>query len=134
MIDEAIGKILGMSMAYAASAMGMIVAYVNYRRRIVKADRIMTPAAWAVIGLTLLVTLGGVGLVVQLAAERPAAEAALAQPAPTATAPSTPPQKAPVETGGGRWSWIGIVVPAAVFLLATSVASGLHRHFSRGEH
>ena len=39
MIDEAIGKILGMAMAYGASALGMFVAYVNYRKRIVKADK-----------------------------------------------------------------------------------------------
>ena len=45
MIDEAIGKILGMAMAYAASAAGMLLAYVNYRKRIVKADKVMTPAA-----------------------------------------------------------------------------------------
>ena len=35
MIDEAIGKILGMAMAYVASAAGMFVEYVNYRKRIV---------------------------------------------------------------------------------------------------
>ena len=34
MIDEAIGKILGMAMAYGASALGMFVAYVNYRNEV----------------------------------------------------------------------------------------------------
>ena len=68
MIDEAIGKILGMAMAYVASAMGMFVAYVNYRKRIVKADKIMTPAAWTVIAVTVLATLGGAAIVAQMAA------------------------------------------------------------------
>ena len=49
MIDEAIGKILGMAMAYGASALGMLVAYINYRKRIVRAEKLMSPSAWTVI-------------------------------------------------------------------------------------
>jgi hypothetical protein len=33
MIDEAIGKILGMAMAYGVSSLGLFLAYVNYRKR-----------------------------------------------------------------------------------------------------
>ena len=67
MIDEAIGKILGMAMAYGASALGMFVAYVNYRKRVVKADKIMTPAAWAVILLSVAAVGGAVLIVAQIA-------------------------------------------------------------------
>ena len=38
-VDPAVGKILGMVMAYAVSALGLLLAYYNYRTRIVKADR-----------------------------------------------------------------------------------------------
>ena len=51
MIDDAIGKILGMAMAYFVSSLGLFLAYVNYRRRIVKADKVMTPAAWLAVAL-----------------------------------------------------------------------------------
>ena len=44
-VDPAVGKILGMVMAYAVSALGLLLAYYNYRTRIVKADRIFTPRA-----------------------------------------------------------------------------------------
>jgi len=71
MIDEAIGKILGMAMAYGASALGMFVAYVNYRKRIVKADKVMSPAAWGVIALSVLAVLGAVFVVSQIAAAPP---------------------------------------------------------------
>ena len=51
MIDEALGKILGMAMAYGVSSLGLLLAYYNYRKRIVKAEKIFTPAAKAIIGL-----------------------------------------------------------------------------------
>ena len=136
MIDEAIGKILGMAMAYVASAMGMFVAYVNYRKRIVKAEKIMTPTAWAVIALTVLATLGGAMVVGQLAAERPVEEAAVAEATEVvveAEEEAAPP--AVTETRPrSAWSWIGIIVPAAIFLFATVVTAGLHRHFTTHGH
>ena len=137
MIDEAIGKIIGMAMAYIASAMGMFVAYVNYRKRIVKADKVMTPAAWAVIAITVLALLGGVVLVGQLAAE-PAEETAAAPEAVEAPAPPTPvpaPDEAPTALAErSRWPWLGIVIPLAIFLFATVVTAGLHRHFASHGH
>ncbi len=137
MIDEAIGKILGMAMAYVASAMGMFVAYLNYRKRIVKADKVMTPMAWMVIAVTVLVTIGGALVVGQLAAERAAGEApagvetveAARQPVEKSAATSAEPRPE-----RSRWSWIGIVVPAVIFLFATVVTAGLHRHFSTHGH
>jgi hypothetical protein len=47
---------------------------------------------------------------------------------------------APIETAEQRSpeprqspSWLGIVLPAAIFLFATIVTAALHRHFSRVE-
>lgn len=151
MIDEAVGKILGMAMAYLASAMGLFLAYISYRKRIVKADRLMSGTAWTVVAVTLLSTMGGVLVVGRLAKERSAleqpafvdeaqeTEKALRDPAGTSPQRSgTPgsagiaespegPESAPART---RWSWIGVVVPAAIFLFATGVTAGLHRHFA----
>ena len=129
MIDEAIGKILGMAMAYGVSAVGMFVAYVNYRRRVVKADTVMTPAAWVVIAVSALAVVGAVVVVVQLAT------------VPTSTGGvKAAVEEVPVESPtaarsgearkGGDWPWVGIVIPAGIFLFATLVTAALHRHFT----
>lgn len=134
MIDEAVGKILGMAMAYLASAMGMFLAYVNYRKRTVKADKVMTPTAWAVILVTVLATAGAVLVVSQLAvapAER------VSEPVQAAVAPKAlPPSRTLLEDGAepSRWPWVGILVPGLIFLTATVVTAGLHRHFSTHSH
>ncbi|MFO8058238.1 MAG: hypothetical protein R6V10_13170 [bacterium] len=60
MIEEAIGKVLGMALAYSVSALGLLLAYYNYRKRIMKAERVFTPLAIFII--VLLVALGGAGL------------------------------------------------------------------------
>jgi hypothetical protein len=138
MIDEAIGKILGMAMAYVASAMGMFVAYVNYRKRIVKADRIMTPTAWTVILVTVLATVGGAVIVSKMAAGA-AADAGTAVEEEVAAAPAVPaedltPAEPTVRREQGRWPWVGIVIPAVIFLFATVVTTGLHRHFTTHGH
>ena len=133
MIDEAIGKILGMAMAYVASAAGMFVAYINYRKRIVKADKVMTPAAWTVIAVTVLATLGGAAIVAQMAASA-ATEAVPAAEEVVAAAPQPEETAAPEETTAAsersRWPLVGILIPGAIFLFATVVTTGLHRHFS----
>ena len=135
MIDEAIGKILGMAMAYVASAAGMLVAYINYRKRIVKADKVMTPAAWTVIAVTVLATLCGAAIVGQMAASAAAAaEAAPAAEEVVAAAPQPEDVVAPAETKAdserSRWPLVGILIPGVIFLFATVVTTGLHRHFS----
>ena len=137
MIDEAIGKILGMAMAYGASALGMFVAYVNYRKRIAKADKVMSPVAWAVIALSILAVVVAVFVVLQIAGAPP--EVAVAEevvepapslePEPVTEAPAAEPR----EDRGG-WSLVGIVVPASIFLFATWITAGLHRHFSTHGH
>lgn len=137
MIDEAIGKILGMAMAYGASALGMFVAYVNYRKRIVKADKVMSPAAWGVIALSVLAVLGAVFVVSQIAAAppEPSAVEEMVAPAPVVE-PET--QAAPPAAAVGEprssWTMVGIVVPGIIFLFATWITAALHRHFSTHGH
>lgn len=44
-MDESIGKILGMALAYAVSSLGLLLAYYNYRKRIMKAENAFTGRA-----------------------------------------------------------------------------------------
>jgi hypothetical protein len=137
MIDESIGKILGMAMAYGASVLGMSVAYVNYRKRIVKADKIMTPAAWTVILLSILAVAGAVLAVVQLATAPPGTVAEEAAEAPfPSVEPAVSQHPARGEPGEvrSRWPLVGIVVPGLIFLFATWVTAALHRHFTTRSH
>ena len=134
MIDEAIGKILGMAMAYGASALGMFVAYINYRKRIAKADKVMSPVAWTVIALSILAVVVAVFVVLQIAGAPPEV-AVTEEPAPSLEpeAVTEAPAAEPREDRGG-WSLIGIVVPASIFLFATWITAGLHRHFTTHGH
>lgn len=133
MINESIGKILGMAMAYGVSALGLFLAYVNYRKRIVKADKVMTPAAWGVVAIILLVVVGGVLVVAQLA-QPPAAAATAAAAAPAA--PHAPPVSAEVEAKAREAvsPVLGVVLPAAIFLFATWITVALYKHFSKPGH
>ena len=135
MISEAMGKILGMAMAYGVSSLGLFLAYVNYRRRIVKADKVMTSAAWGVLAAVALAIAGGVAVVWHLAEPPSAAvvkEAAAPAPAEPITSTSAP---APASSGDrDRWPLIGIVIPAIIFLTATWVTAGLYRHFTQHGH
>lgn len=126
MIDEAIGKILGMAMAYAVSGLGLFLAYVNYRRRTLRAARVMTPAAWTVLALVVLVIIGGVAVVGKLAQPAPAAVEELAEATvPTqTTAPAADDDRA-------RWPLIGLILPAAIFVTATWITGRLYLHFTR---
>ena len=143
MIDEAMGKILGMAMAYGVSVLGMFLAYVNYRKRIVKAERVMTTTAWAVVAVAVLAVAGGVLVVSRLAGaavETAVGPIELEQPEQAeideevdedATAPpGSSLADAQPARAKRQWSWIGIIVPAAIFLVATVVTAALHRHFS----
>ncbi len=106
-VDPAVGKILGMVMAYAVSALGLLLAYYNYRKRIVKADRIFTPRALAI--LWIVGTLSVVGLVLAAAAvsagNRPEGQSIL-------------------------YDLPGIVAPGLVFLLSFWVTWALFKKFS----
>lgn len=107
-VDPAVGKIVGMLMAYGVSALGLLLAYVNYRKRIVKADRVFTPAAWAVFGLVC----GAAVLVFVLVA------AAM-------SAPDQPRGQAILGQLGG------ILVPGVVFAASFWLTWKLYRRFSR---
>lgn len=136
MIDESIGKILGMAMAYGASALGMFVAYINYRKRIVKADKVISATAWLVIALSVLVVLGAVFIVMQIAGE-PSAEPApeIAEIVEPVREPATPvPTAREMDESRSRWPLVGIVVPGLIFLFATWITAGLHRHFTSHGH
>ena len=65
-VDPAIGKILGMVMAYAVSALGLLLAYYNYRKRIVKADRVFTPRAIAVLWVVGLLAVATIAVLIAL--------------------------------------------------------------------
>lgn len=140
MIDEAIGKILGMAMAYGVSALGLFLAYVNYRKRIVRADRVMSPAAWGVVVVIVAVVAGGVLVVSQLAQGSAAAEAAAAGVAATPPPPPAAPTEAATRAAAAahannaRWPLTGMVVPVVIFLFATWVTAALYNHFSRSGH
>lgn len=139
MIDEAVGKILGMAMAYGVSALGLFLAYVNYRKRKLGADKVMTPAAWGVVAAIVVAVAGGVVIVAQLA--RPPASVepeTVAQVTPVPEPPAAPETAAPTATGAerthepeARWPLTGILLPGAIFLFATWITVALYRHFSR---
>lgn len=129
MIDEAVGKILGMAMAYGVSALGLFLAYANYRRRTLGADRVMTPRAWSVLGAVSVLLAAGVLVVVRLA------EPAPVQVSETVMAPAPPPAAAaPAEPAAerARWPLVGMLLPAAIFLFATWVTVAIYRRFTRG--
>ena len=143
MISEAMGKILGMAMAYGVSALGLLLAYYNYRKRVVKAERIMSGTAWLVILAVFIAIALGTWTVFRLT-ERTAAQAALEEPsvadgapleevvpAPEPSRQAARPQR---RTTADRWPWIGVLVPALIFLFATWVTAALHRHFSDHGH
>lgn len=139
-MNEAMGKILGMAMAYGVSSLGLLLAYVNYRKRIVKAERVMSPQAWGVIAASVVAVALGAGVVASLAAR---AETTDAKPAPieaeagsaaavqqTGEAPPPPTS----DPSRDRWPLVGIVVPGTIFLLATWITGALHRRFSASGH
>jgi xanthine/uracil permease len=107
-INPAAGKILGMLMAYAVSSLGLLLAYYNYRKRILKAERIFSPVATAVI--IGVITLAVVGAVLTAAVASSDAE--------------------------GLWpaitsNLIGLALPAFIVLVSVLLTWMLFRHFSR---
>ncbi|MBW3564820.1 MAG: hypothetical protein KY459_08850 [Acidobacteria bacterium] len=139
MISEAIGKILGMAMAYAVSALGLLLAYYNYRKRVVKAERVMSGTAWVVVAIVFLAIGAGAWTIMQIAGAE--AEAVIEQAEPhvvddapiaeeTVPAPEPSPDRAALPVRTERWPWIGIVIPASIFLVATWLTAALHHHFS----
>jgi hypothetical protein len=133
MISEAMGKILGMVLAYGVSALGLLLAYVNYRKRVVKADRVMTGTAWMVVAIVVLAVVLGFFAVSGLTERR------AATPAPADVGEATvaetlsedvpaPPAERP------RWSWLGLLLPAIIFGFATWMTVALFRRFTTHGH
>ena len=107
-VNPAVGKILGMVMAYAVSALGLLLAYYNYRKRVVKAEHVFTPRAQAVlwtIGLLLVAAIVVGAAALNRAAGETSAQAVLRQ--------------AP-----------GILVPGVVFAVSFWITWALYRRFS----
>ena len=107
-MSPAAGKILGMIMAYAVSSLGLLLAYINYRKRIVRAETIFTPRAKAVI--IGVVSVAVVGAVLTAAAA----------------------------SGDGQGLWrvilanpLGIVLPALIVLVSVVLTWLLFRHFAK---
>ncbi len=57
---EATGKIMGMLMAYAVSSLGLLLAYINYRKRVIRAERVFTLRAKIICGAVITLAVGGV--------------------------------------------------------------------------
>jgi len=139
-LNEAVGKILGMALAYGVSSLGLLLAYVNYRKRIVKADKVMSSQAWVVMGASVLAIAVGAGVVASLAARVDTAGAAqLASSEPEIQLERRQVQRMATPepasaTPRSRWPLIGIAVPGAIFLLATWITTALHRRFSVRSH
>jgi hypothetical protein len=103
-MSPAAGKILGMVMAYGVSSLGLLLAYINYRKRTLKADTVFTPRAKAVIA--------GVGGVAVVATVLTAAAASGRDGTPA--------------------SWpLGIALPAAIVIVSVLLTWMLYRHFSK---
>ena len=131
MISEAMGKILGMVLAYGVSALGLLLAYVNYRKRVVKAERVMTGTAWVVVGIIGLAVVLGFFAVVALTEQR----AATPEPADVgeATVAETLTEDAPVPAAPAdrpQFSWLGLILPALIFAFATWMTVALFRRFT----
>jgi ABC-type polysaccharide transport system permease subunit len=106
-ISPAAGKILGMLMAYAVSSLGLLLAYYNYRKRIIKAEKIFSATAKAVIIGVVSVAVVGAML--------------------TAVA----------ATAGGAGLWravqdnaLGLLLPLIIVLVSVMLTWILYRHFS----
>jgi len=119
---EALGKLMGMVLAYAISSLGLLFAYVNYRRRIVKAEKVFTPLAAVLTGGIGAVVLGAIVLLL-VAMGRMPAESGQAM---------TIGNVQQVATTG--FSLTGLLVPAAIFLLSFILTWLLYRHFAGRHH
>jgi len=107
-ISPAAGKILGMLMAYAVSSLGLILAYYNYRKRVIKADQIFSPLARRIMGLaSVLLILGLIFVAAALSGDGETGWAAI------------------------RANLPGILFPVAVFAISFWMTWLLYRRFAK---
>ena len=128
-MTESLGKIIGMALAYAISSLGLLLAYYNYRKRIIKADTIFTPAAWAIMVGVGVAVLAATLLVVKLQAVAAAAPKAAAAEAPLRQLMTEHP---PIGIVGSPA--LGTIVPGAIFLFSVWMTWALYAHFARKMH
>jgi len=107
-ISPAFGKILGMLMAYIVSALGLLLAYYNYRKRIIKAEQVFSPVAKGVItGVVCLMVVGSVVIATVASSDASSWVQAFRQHLP------------------------GLVLPAFIVLVSVWLTWLLYRHFAR---
>lgn len=107
-MSPAAGKILGMLMAYAVSSLGLLLAYINYRKRVVGADTLFSRRAKIII--TAVVSIAVIGAVL------------------TAAAASS--------DAGGLWAAVaenpvGVALPVLIVLISVILTWLLYHHFAR---
>jgi hypothetical protein len=107
-MSPAAGKILGMIMAYAVSSLGLLLAYINYRKRILKAEQIFTPRAKAVIiGVVSVAVVGAVLTAVAASSDAEGLMGAIA---------ANP---------------LGLLLPTLIVLVSVALTWLLFRHFAK---
>ena len=151
MISESMGKILGMAMAYGVSSLGLLLAYYNYRKRIIKAERIFTPVAWTIMAGIVGIVVLAVVFMVMLAQKTPVKDSISAQETEIVSTTESeeldtaavreaveiqPVEGEPaitreIESRQGEFSILGVIIPAAIFLVSLWITFALYRHFSR---
>jgi hypothetical protein len=108
-MSAAAGKILGMIMAYAVSSLGLLLAYINYRKRILKAENLFSARAKAVIVGVITVAVVGAVLTAAVASS---------------------------DAPGGLWGAIaanplGLLLPILIVLVSVVLTWLLYRHFAK---
>lgn len=121
MDNEALGKILGMAMAYGVSFIGLVLAYYNYRKRIAKAEGIFTGTALAVFVPSALLVAGVLVFTVWFALNLPEEGTKVLMSAKLPAIQSTITSN----------KLIGILVPGAIFVFSFWVTYMLYKHFSK---
>lgn len=144
MIDESLGKIIGMAMAYGVSSLGLLLAYYNYRKRIVKAEKIFSTGAWAIIGGVVVTVVVGVFLAAYLvkhqAAEKPVKEKVLTEADVALIVKmekirNESEAKITAKRGQERKiTIVGIALPAGIFIFSFWMTWMLYRHFTKQVH
>lgn len=117
---EILGKLLGMLMAYAVSSLGLLLAYINYRKRILKAEKAFSPLAGVLtagIGAALLAVLAYILWILYQLPPQVEAEATIGRVA---------------ALQGTFLSEIGI--PGGILVMSFIITWLLYRHFTRRHH